>query len=287
MVKLTVEGDSKEETPKIAFDSPSLSGKPDVACVVVNWSTPDDLKRCIDSAFQVEGPMYWSIYQNHHTDDDLMKRNHRATTQAITGRSSWTVCQKGKLNHGHGYGTNRGAEIAIQWFKPKYLFLVNPDCLWVEPVIDQLVEFLELHPKAALVGPKQMNSKRKITAGGIEGTRESPKHRFWHASDVPNVKARDSILSPNVAGSAILIRTEVFQELGGMLESGHYYSETWLCYHAQAHGYETWYYGQPWMIHEWHQSSKVGAKVAEGQEPQDRALFRAKCDSHDPPIPHN
>jgi GT2 family glycosyltransferase len=207
--------------------------------------------------------------------------------EAITGRSEWAVCQTGMLNHGHGYGTNRGAELAIDWFKPKYLFLVNPDCMWVEPVIDQLVEFLELHPKAALVGPKQMDSKRRITAGGIEGTIENPKHRFWHTSDTPNEKARDSILSPNVAGSAILIRAEVFEELGGMLESGHYYSETWLCYHAQAHGYETWYYGQPWMIHEWHRSSKMNASVSEGQSTQDRELFRAKCDSHDPPIRHN
>ena len=287
MVKLTVEGDSPDSTPESRVASDPLDGNPDVACVVVNWSTPDDLKRCIDSAFQVEGPMYWSIWQNHHTDSKLMTRNHMAIMGAITGRSRWTVSQNGKQNFGHGYGTNKAAKLALMWFQPKYLFLVNPDCRWVDPVIDQLVEFLEDHPKAALVGPKQMDSKRQVTAGGIGGTMEKPLHRFWHAKDLENTIARDTIQSPTVAGSAILIRAEVFYELGGMLESKHYYSETWLCYHAQAHGYETWYYGQPWMIHEWHQSSRVGSAMTEGHMKDDRELFRKMCDEHDPPIPHD
>jgi GT2 family glycosyltransferase len=231
--------------------------------------------------------MYWSIYQNHHPDREVRDLNHRAIMGVIAGRSKWMVSQTGKENFGHGYGTNRGAAIALGWYKPKYLFLVNPDCVWVKPVIDQLVEFLELHPKAALVGPKQMDSQHVITAGGIEGTLESPKHRFWHASDMKNEKARDTIRSPSVAGSAILIRAEVFEELGGMLESGHYYSETWLCYHAQAHGYEVWYHGKPWMIHEWHQSSKVGSSDSDGKMPEDRELFRKMCDEHDPPIRHD
>lgn len=285
MVKLTVEGDSPDSTAELRVASDPLDGNPDVACVVVNWSTPDDLKRCIDSAFQVEGPMYWSIWQNHHTDSKLMTRNHSAIIGAK--RSRWCVSQTGKQNFGHGYGTNKAANVAISWFQPKYLFLVNPDCVWVEPVIDQLVEFLEDHPKAALVGPKQMDSKRQVTAGGIGGTMEKPLHRFWHAKDPENTIARDTIQSPTVAGSAILIRAEVFKELGGMLESRHYYSETWLCYHAQSHGYEAWYYGQPWMIHEWHQSSRVGSALSEGHMKDDREMFRKMCDEHDPPIPHD
>ncbi len=287
MVRLTVEGEVEESTPDLRVHSAPDYGRHDVACIVVNWSTPDDLKRCIDSAFKVEGPMYWSIYQNYHDEKQMRDLNHRAIMGAITGRSEWTMVQNGEENFGHGYGTNRAADLAMEWFDPEYLFLVNPDAKWVEPILDQLIEFLNVHPKAALVGPKQMDSNRRITAGGISGTLLKPVHEYWHRSDPANELGRNSYMAPTVAGSAILVRAEVFRELGGLLEAKHYYSETWLCYHAQAHGYEVWYHGKPWMIHEWHQSSRVGSPDSDGKMSEDRELFRKMCDEHDPPIPHD
>ncbi len=285
MVKLKVEGVSEPSTPESPLISDPLSARHDVACIVVNWSTPDDLKRCIDSAFKIEGPMYWSIFQNHYPE--LEKENHRAIMGSIAGRSQWTMVQHGKENHGHGYGTNRGAEVAIRWFDPEYLFLVNPDCVWVEPIIDRLVTFMEDHPEAAVVGPKQMDSNSRITAAGILGTMEKPRHRYWRYRDPANKMARDSFQAPTVAGSAMLVRAKVFEELGGLMEGKHYYSETWLNYHAQIHGYEVWYYGDPWMIHEWHRSSPHGSELTDGSMKADREIFREKCDTHNPPIPHD
>ena len=287
MVKLTVEGDLDESPPRLRIDSPTDYVKSDVVCVVVNWSTPDDLKRCIDSAFEVEGPMYWSIWQNHHDEKEMMDRNHRAILGAIAGRSRWMMVSNGMQNYGHGFGTNRAAELAIKMFDPEYLFLVNPDAKWVEPVMDQMIEFLNVHPKAAMVGPKQMNSKYQITAGGIKGGNKGAAHRFWLQYDQANEVARDTFMAPTIAGSAILVRAKVFEELGGMLEAKHYYSETWLCYHAREHGYEVWYHGEAWMIHEWHQSSRMGSPQTDGKMPEDRTLFRRMCDEHDPPILHD
>ena len=87
-----------------------------------------------------------------------------------------------------------------------------------------------------------------------------------------------------VAGAAFLIRAKDFFEYGGLLESAHYYSETWLNYHVRAHSREVWYFGEPWMIHEWHQSSPVGFKGTDGMFKSDREMFRKMCDQHDPPI---
>lgn len=287
MVKLNVEGDSPGSTPQFQFDRDPLLGRHDVTCLVVNWSTPDDLKECIDSGFKEEGPMYWSIWQNHHDQKDMRDRNHRAIMESIAGRSRWMMAQTGRENHGHGYGINRAAKLAVEWFDTEYLFLVNPDAKWTEPIIDKMIEFLNVHPKAAMVGPKQMDSKNRITAGGIEAGSSGVGHRFWLKVDQANELARDSFMAPTIAGSAILVRTKVFMELGGMLEAKHYYSETWLCYHARAHGYEVWYNGDPWMIHEWHQSSRHGAADTDGAMTGDRKLFRRMCAEHDPPIPHD
>ena len=283
-------GELQGANQQLAVDNPGENtpiGYKNVACLVVNYSTPDDLKRCINSAWEHEGPMFWFVYQNLHPEQGIRDANHRATLEAITGRSQWTMVQSGKENYGHGFGINRAAETASFWVKPDYLFLVNPDVAWTEPVIGDLIRFLEEHPKAAAVGPKQMNSDHRITAGGIFGTMEQPKHRYWLHHDPKNLKARDTFQAPTIAGSAMLVPTKVFNELGGLLESHHYYSETWFNYHAQAHGYEIWYYGEPWMIHEWHRSSPKGSPLSDGRMKEDRELFRKKCDEHDPPIPHD
>jgi len=137
------------------------------------------------------------------------------------------------------------------------------------------------------VGPKQVDSSQRITAAGILGTMEKPRHRYWRHRDPTNKMARDFFQTPTVAGSAMLVRAKVFEELGGLLEARHYYSETWFNYHAQIHGYEVWYYGEPWMIHEWHRSSPQGSALSDGAMKADQKIFREKCDTHDPPIPHD
>ena len=90
-----------------------------------------------------------------------------------------------------------------------------------------------------------------------------------------------------LAGSAFLCDPVDFFGLGGMLESHHYYSETWLMYHARAHGKKVVYWGKATLIHEWHQSSPIGDPATDGRMKEDRELFRYMCDTHEPPIPRD
>lgn len=255
----------------------------ETVALVVNWSTPKDLVRCILSAEQCEPGLDWYIWQNHHPEIDSQPAL-KGLKDVLGDRMR--LLQSG-VNRGHGYGINRLADRAWGFGRPEYYFVVNPDVIWTEPVINRLVTFLEEDPVRAIVGPKQMDSHDRITAGGIVGTLERPTHRSWHKSDHHNVMVRDSIKSTVVAGSAFLIRSQDFKDYGGLLEARHYYSETWLNYHLQAHGREVWYYGQPVMIHEWHKSSPVGHPVTDGKFQEDRELFRRNCDEHVPPIPHD
>lgn len=255
-----------------------------MACVV-NYSTPGDVYKLVDSIEKWEPNLRVSLYQNKPPDEVA-----GATTDMlrgiVQGRQHRLFVMEGDENRGHGYGTNRAAERALTW-KPDYLFLLNPDCLFTSTILDSMVAFLEADPARCVVGPKQVDSRGRVTAGGIIGTMEEPAHRFWHHQDRNNSLGRDAVQGPTVAGSAMLVRTEDFFEYGGLLESNHYYSETWFNYHIQAHGRECWYYGEAVMNHEWHQSSSIGSPLAEGVLRQDQELFRRMCDEHDPPIPRN
>lgn len=248
------------------------------AVLVVNWSTPDDLEKCLGSVRQHEGDVGVYVFQNHYNREVA---EASLNTARRYGASWWQHME----NLGHGAGINRLADQA-KWHHD-YLFIVNPDCVWTEPVMDTLIAFLEEDPKRCIVGPKQLDSKMKITAGGIFGTFEKPQHRMFKFPDAGNAQARDVLQATVVAGSAMMIRTADFVEYGGLLEANHYYSETWLCYHTAAHGRTNWYYGKVWMIHEWHRSSPIGSPLTDGKFHEDRALFRKMCDEHDPPIPHD
>jgi len=252
-----------------------------VAALVVNWNTPQDVIRLVESADLWEPNLRWSFFQNK-PPPGVDSPWH----DVVKGRSQRVVIQRGDENYGHGYGINKAAEPTKYW-DVDYFFILNPDCLFTESIVDRLVDFLEGDPVRAVVGPKQLDSNGRVTAGGIIGTLEKPVHRYWHYPDRGNTLGRDSVKCPTVAGSAMLVRVEDFHEYGGLLEAKHYYSETWFNYHVQGHGREVWYHGDPTMIHEWHRSSKLGAQSTDGSMKQDQELFRRMCDEHDPPIPRD
>jgi len=249
-----------------------------VAALVVNWSTPDDLRKCIASGLAYENDLNWLVFQNYHP---TIKTDLVAIEMIDPQHIYW---MRSDRNRGHGYGINKAAIEATRMWNPDYFFIVNPDVTWTEPVLDRMRAFLEEDERRVVVGPKQMDSQRRITAGGIVGDNVHPKHRHWHTKDPENKLVRDAVPGPVVAGSAMLVRADDFFKYDGLLEARHYYSETWFCYHARAHGRECWYYGEPWMIHEWHRSSAMGAPTTDGHMKQDRELFRRMCDEHNPPI---
>ena len=119
------------------------------AVLVVNWSTPDDLDNCVASLRDHEGDVGVYIFQNYHTPESAERSLNTARKY---GASWWQHME----NLGHGAGINRLAEKA-KWHHD-YLFVVNPDVVWTEPVMDRLVAFLEEDPHRCIVGPKQLDS---------------------------------------------------------------------------------------------------------------------------------
>lgn len=249
---------------------------PKVAGLVVDWSTPKDLERMLLSAQMVEThPIDWYVWRNYNPNvtedyDELVEAMALVTYDTI--------------NRGHGAGINRVAEIALAHEAYDYYLIINPDCEFRVPIVADLVTFLQINDKRWAVGPKQLDSKMRITAAGIFGTDEHPQHRHWHRPDPWNKIGRDALPAIMVAGSCFLTPAPVFHDLHGLLEAKHYFSDTWYSYHIRAHGGEVWHYGHPWIIHEWHQSSAIGDKETDGKFKEDQALFRKYCAEHDPPI---
>lgn len=142
------------------------------------------------------------------------------------------------------------------------------------PVLDLFEEF----PDVAVVGPLQVNRTGIVVHGGILGRNEVPIHRYfneplvWHEPEL-RTRFEDAVTA---SGSVYYARRDVWEELGGFLDTPHYYEETWFSYLCRHRGYRVLYTGAVEWLHHWDSSplthEQKGAWFKESQ-----AMFREAC----------
>lgn len=254
--------------------------------VVVNYRTPFDLERCILSLGDnppSSSEATLTIVNVCPTDEDRLIANRSFNTEVISVDD----------NIGYARACNLGAKHGVN----PYVGLFNADVEFTPGVVDECVA--ELNGRTGIVGPRQTNRAGQLTAAGIIGTRERPKHRFWMQDD--KGQANDTLVCPTVSGSAFFVRRDVWTELteceafqnavaaeigmaypeGAFLTTKHFYEETFCCYHAAEHGYDSMYLGSSHMIHDLHGAGSPDPGVTG----ESRAQFRAVCDRLS--IPHD
>ena len=119
---------------------PPESTAPDVTVVVVTWNALPWLERCLDS---VSGRDV--IVVDHGSTDGTVQlvRERYPAVQLIE-----------QDNKGMGGGNNAGMRLA----RGRYFFLLNSDAWVVGDSLGRLVRFADEHPKAAVIGPKLLNT---------------------------------------------------------------------------------------------------------------------------------
>lgn len=171
--------------------------------------------------------------------------------------------------------------------------IFNADTRFIDShCVESCLDLLDSNDDIGVVGPLQYDSQGRITHAGIFGTNEAPFHRAWLSRDL---KAHRYIADcVTVSGSAYFIKRKVWNEMfncnlykeidpdskGAMLQTPHYYEETYLSYHVAEHGYRVVYNGEAEMIHEWHKSSPVDGEVDSKFMPISQSIFRKACDYH-------
>lgn len=229
-----------------------------VDVVVVNYHTPDDLDRFIKS------------YHNSKFDGCTLTVVDVEVESEPTLRPNCDFHSMFRTNVGYGYACNSGAASGTN----DVILLANADTLLNTKMYECYNALMAYHDWGVL-GPRQVNFKNKITAGGIIGPPQSPRQRGWNELDVGQYS--DIITDASfVSGALYFIKRSVWQELtncsvwrkfhedremychGAFLATPHYYEDTVCSYHARAHGYKCVFYGPVQMIHEWHQASPHG-----------------------------
>jgi hypothetical protein len=190
-------------------------------------------------------------------------------------------------NIGYARACNLGAAFSPQ---NDVILLANADTL-LSDGFKECYGALMAHDDWGVLGPRQVNEFNQITAGGIKRLGQGNQQRGWNEFDVGQFN--DVFECPFISGSLMFIKRRVWKELtdcsffkqvepnaiGANIHTRHYFNDTWLGYHTEAHGYKNIFYGPVQMTHFWHKSSPVGG-YGEQNWAHDQTLYRQACVFH-------
>ncbi len=166
-------------------------------------------------------------------------------------------------------GFTRGNNLALQVVTGQFHLLLNPDTVIIGDAFQQMMNFLETHPKVGIVGPRTLNT---------DGTYQSTRRRFptvltaffestwlqklaprrlldhYYVNDAPESA---TVEVDWVQGSALMARSQVYETIGGLDEGYVMYSEEldW-CHRAKDAGFGVAYLGSARIIHHGGKSSE-------------------------------
>lgn len=193
---------------------------PPVAIVVLNWNNARDTVSCLDSLARLDYPNPWVIVvDNGSTDDSVaqIQATHPNVTLIETG-----------TNLGYAGGNNVGVKRALV-AEISYVCILNND-VTVEPeFLTALLAALHSQPDVGIVTPlvAEHNAGGDCVwaLGSVVDWRTASVTRQYAGSDVDPWRGRAPFEVEIASGAAMLVRREVFEQVGLIDESFFLYFE--------------------------------------------------------------
>jgi len=215
----------------------------DVAVVVVTYNAEPWLERCLES---VRGRSV--VVVDHGSGDASVDVARRLGARVVQ-----------QDNKGVGAGWNRGIrETAEPW-----ILLLNADAWVLGGALERLVAFAAERPRAALVGPRLLNTDGSLqrSARGFATPWRLATEFFFLRKLAPRSQALNAFYAANwdhasarqvewVSGAAMVVRRAAVDEVGGLDESFFMFNEEsdWQ-YRMRAAGWEIWFCPGAEVVH--------------------------------------
>lgn len=222
--------------------------------VIVNYKTPrmtvDALAALVPELEAVAGGAQAIVVDNDSQDGSFEAIGQAAQER---GWSRWVKVVRSDHNGGFGYGNNFGMRLGLAMLdRPEYFYVLNSDAFPEPGSVRKLVEFLDTHPAAGIVGSY---------IHGPDGTPHETAFRFpsWISEfehplgigAVSRMLGRWVLAIPIprsaqqvdwCAGASMMVRRQVLEQVGLFDEAFFlYYEETDFCRRARLAGWPTYY----------------------------------------------
>lgn len=225
----------------------------DVSIIIVNYNVKHFAEQCLKSIYASGGNLNLEVFIVDNASED-------GSVEYLERRFSNVIIIVNSENIGFGRANN----IALSRAKGKYILILNPDTLLGEDSLAQLVGYMESHPRAGAIGPKiltryggfDVSSKRGLPTPWVAFTRISglsrffPRSRLFGKYDLLYLDPDQPAEVDSLVGSCMMIRSNVYSEVGGFDEDFFMYGEDidW-CYRIMLAGWEIHYAPVTKIVH--------------------------------------
>jgi N-acetylglucosaminyl-diphospho-decaprenol L-rhamnosyltransferase len=237
--------------------------------VIVNYRVAQLAIDCLHSVAQevARAPDTHVAVCENGTGDDSAGLIQQAID--LNGWRAWCTLTALPINLGFTGGNNAILRPAMQSInKPQYVLLLNADTIVRRNAFKALTDFMDQNPEVGIAGsrledpdgtPQRSAFRFQSPLGEFEanlklGLVSRLLSRWAVAPPVP----KTAVETDWVSGASMIIRHEVFQDVG-LLDEGYYtyFDDIDFCFNAKRRGWLTWYVPASRVVHLVGQSTGV------------------------------
>ena len=235
-----------------------------ISISLVTYNNSKVIEKCINSIFSITNNLdFETIIVDNNSSDN--------TVEIIQNNFKNVKLIKNNKNIGFGAAHN----IAIKLGRGKYHLVLNPDIIFTENTIENLINFMEENSDVGLVSPKiifpdgtiQHLCKRLPCLFDLFVRRFTPgviQYLFKKRIDYFEMRETDYnkiIDVPYLSGSFMLFRRSILEEIGGFDENFYMYFEDADITQRAAEISRTVFYPYTSVIHLWERGSHKNIKL--------------------------
>jgi GT2 family glycosyltransferase len=226
--------------------------KPVVSVCIVTYQARDMLQDCLHSLAENTDLAYEVIVVDNGSQDGV--------DALLAAEFPDVRYSQNESNLGYTRPMNQ----ALKQGCGHYLLQLNPDTLILPEALDRLVSFMDARPEIGVCGPKVLNRDMTLQKSCRRGeptplavfsyflglSARFPKSKFLGQYQLNYIDEDETHSVAGVSGSCMLIRREVFDQIGFLDERFFAYQEDAdFCRRARQAGWQVYYYPQAQIIH--------------------------------------
>lgn len=217
-----------------------------LSAVIVNYRTPELLKRCLRSFEGIDG---W--------DDVVVVDNASGDESSEMVRSEFASAHLIRASENRGFGA--GANLGMATAKHDRVLLLNPDTWVGSETAPALESFFDSHAQAGVVGcglfdPDGLaliSARRFYTPATVALRRVAPVSAPIRHFELADLDLEKPTRVDWVAGSGMALRKSAFDSVGGFDQRFFlYFEDVDLCLRMWLEGYEVWQLREAPVFHD-------------------------------------
>ena len=208
----------------------------DLSIIIVSWNVKELLKTCLQSIYDTVQGLRFEIFVVDNASQD-------GSARMVARQFPDVHLIANDENLGFGPANNQALQLATG----RYVLLINPDTVTPPGAINKMVDFMEQHPQAGLVGPELVDGDGRLLVNWV---RFSPRHfaEFLVEKTTSLVSDRTNIMFPEprrvpiLTGACWLARYEAMSKIGFYDEDFFMYAEEPdVCTRMRDADWEIWF----------------------------------------------